>query len=182
MSWAAQILPLVSTIITRKKEKVNLRKLCDLEVYEQNRQVTKEGLRVWRGERVPAAGNWCKHGPWANVWLMNVNANVNVQNVYGSTCETRANWWTGLKLWCFWSECGFEPRSWHLCPWARYFCIIMEHYNRGHNRQLVYNNAELPITRLRVRTLLSYLTADFTMTSSRRNIVVLIDNYDLCNS
>lgn len=32
---------------------------------------------------------------------------------------------TGLKLWCFCSaECGFESRSRHLDPWARYFTRI----------------------------------------------------------
>ena len=32
---------------------------------------------------------------------------------------------TEFKLWWFCSaECGFESRSWHLCPWARHFTII----------------------------------------------------------
>ena len=37
----------------------------------------------------------------------------------------RAEKSTKLKLWCFCSaECGFESRSWYLCPWARHITIL----------------------------------------------------------
>ena len=40
-------------------------------------------------------------------------------------CRGRVNKSTELKLWCFCSaECGFESRSWHLCPWARHLTKI----------------------------------------------------------
>ena len=40
-------------------------------------------------------------------------------------CRGRVDKSTELKLWCFCSaECGFESRSWHLCPWARHLTMI----------------------------------------------------------
>ena len=40
-------------------------------------------------------------------------------------CLGRADKSTEFKLWRFCSaECGFESRSWHLCPWARHFTVI----------------------------------------------------------